>query len=48
MVRLYSKESAKVLKDTLEAAKSKKMPSDRRIQIEKDVEDQLDNLFKEE
>ncbi len=48
MVRLYSKESAKVLKETLEQAKSKKLPADKRPAIEKDVEDQLDSLFKDD
>jgi predicted regulator of Ras-like GTPase activity (Roadblock/LC7/MglB family) len=48
MVRLYSKESAKVLKETIEAARQKKMPTDKKVQIESDVEEQLDNLFKEE
>lgn len=48
MVRLYSKESAKILKEALESTKNKKLPADKKIQIEKDVEDQLDNLFKEE
>lgn len=48
MVRLYSKESAKVLKDTLLQSKTRAMPQDRRINIEKDLEDQLDNLFQGE
>ncbi len=48
MVRLYSKESAKALKETIEVARTKKMPMDKKLAIEKDVEDQLDNLFKEE
>ncbi|MBI1292628.1 hypothetical protein GC173_15535 [bacterium] len=47
MVRLYSKESAKALKETLTAAKQKKMPTDRKAVVEKDVEEQLDNLFDE-
>jgi predicted regulator of Ras-like GTPase activity (Roadblock/LC7/MglB family) len=47
MVRLYSKESAKILKETLEDAKNKKLPMDRKIEIGKDIEDQLDNLFNE-
>lgn len=48
MVRLYSKESARILKETLVASKTRKMPGGRKVQIEKDVEDQLDNLFSEE
>ncbi len=47
MVRLYSKESAKILRDTLGQAKKKTIPSDKRIQIENDVEDRLDDLFKD-
>ncbi|MEO8376634.1 MAG: roadblock/LC7 domain-containing protein [Candidatus Sumerlaeota bacterium] len=48
MVRLYSKECAKSLKETISAARQKKIPPGKAIQMEKDVEDQLDNLFKEE
>lgn len=48
MVRLYSKESAAALKDILAQAKTKKMPSDKRMHIESDVEAQLDNLFSED
>lgn len=47
MVRLYSKECAKVLKETLTLARKKRMPSDRKVEIERDVEDRLDDLFKE-
>jgi predicted regulator of Ras-like GTPase activity (Roadblock/LC7/MglB family) len=47
MVRLYSKESAKVLRETLVAAKKKTLPADKRVQIENDVEERLDDLFKE-
>lgn len=47
MVRLYSKESAKILRDTLSQAKKKTIPADKRVQFENDVEDRLDDLFKE-
>jgi predicted regulator of Ras-like GTPase activity (Roadblock/LC7/MglB family) len=47
MVRLYSKECAKTLKETLTLARKKRMPSDRKVEIERDVEDRLDDLFKE-
>ncbi|HMZ51371.1 roadblock/LC7 domain-containing protein [Candidatus Sumerlaeota bacterium] len=48
MVRLYSKECSKSLKETISQARQKKIPVGKQIQIEKDVEDQLDNLFKED
>ncbi len=48
MVRLYSKESASALRETLLHAKTRRMPQDRRIDLEKDLEDQLDNLFQGE
>lgn len=44
MVRLYSKESAKVLKEILASTKNKQMP-EKREHMEKDVEEQLDTLF---
>jgi len=47
MVRLYSKESAKVLRETLQVARKKRIPSDRKVEIERDVEDRLDDLFKD-
>ncbi len=47
MVRLYSKDSARQLGEILEATKNKQIPADQKVQIEKDVEDQLDNLFGE-
>ncbi|MEQ8821234.1 MAG: roadblock/LC7 domain-containing protein [Sumerlaeia bacterium] len=47
MVRLYSKESAKVIQQTIGAAREKRMPSNRKIDIERDVEDRLDDLFKD-
>jgi len=48
MVRLYSKESAKVLHEILAKARVKRLPSGRQIDIERDVEDRLDDLFKSE
>ncbi len=48
MVRLYSKESVGPLKETLLLAKNRRLPEDRRITLEKDLEDQLDNLFQGE
>ena len=45
MVRLYSKESAKAIKETLIKARSKPLPSNRPVDIERDVEDRLDDLF---
>lgn len=48
MVRLYSKESAKAMRETLDKAHQKKLPAGRYIDIERDVEDRLDDLFKTE
>jgi predicted regulator of Ras-like GTPase activity (Roadblock/LC7/MglB family) len=48
MVRLYSKESAKAMRETLDKAREKKLPAGRHIDIERDVEDRLDDLFKTE
>lgn len=48
MVRLYSKEATKSIRDTLEAARSKRMPTGKGLDIERDVEDRLDDLFKTE
>lgn len=47
MVRLYSKEAAKTLKETLAVARKKKIPSDKKVEIERDVEERLDDLFKD-
>ncbi len=47
MVRLYSKECAKSLNETLAVARKKRIPSDRKVEIERDVEDRLDDLFKD-
>ena len=46
MVRLYSKESTKVLRETLDSARHKRLPSGRKVDIERDVEDRLDDLFR--
>ena len=45
MVRLYSKEAAKALLETLNSARTKRMPSGKKLDIERDVEDRLDDLF---
>jgi|JI8StandDraft_1071087.scaffolds.fasta_scaffold36089_4 predicted regulator of Ras-like GTPase activity (Roadblock/LC7/MglB family) len=47
MVRLYSKECSKGLNETLAVARKKRIPSDRKVEIERDVEDRLDDLFKD-
>lgn len=46
MVRLYSKEGAKQLKGILESVRKKSLPEARKIDMEKDIEDRLDDLFK--
>jgi len=46
MVRLYSKESAKAIRETLDSVRGKRLPAGKRIDIERDVEDRLDDLFK--
>ncbi|MBX3728209.1 MAG: roadblock/LC7 domain-containing protein [Candidatus Sumerlaeia bacterium] len=48
MVRLYSKEGARALRETLDKAREKKLPAGRQLDIERDVEDRLDDLFKSE
>lgn len=48
MVRLYSKESAKILKETIEQARLKKIPEGKKMEIGRDVEERLDDLFKTE
>jgi predicted regulator of Ras-like GTPase activity (Roadblock/LC7/MglB family) len=48
MVRLYSKEGARALRETLDKAREKKLPAGRQLDIERDVEDRLDDLFKTE
>lgn len=45
MVRLYSKEGAKAIKATLTGARDKRLPAGKKIDIERDVEDRLDDLF---
>ncbi len=45
MVRLYSKEGTKAIRETLDKARAKRMPAGRQIDIERDVEDRLDDLF---
>ena len=47
MVRLYSKECAKGLHETLQIARKKRLPADKKVDIGRDVEDRLDDLFKE-
>jgi predicted regulator of Ras-like GTPase activity (Roadblock/LC7/MglB family) len=46
MVRLYSKEGAKQLRTILESVRKKTVPETRKIDMEKDIEDRLDDLFK--
>jgi predicted regulator of Ras-like GTPase activity (Roadblock/LC7/MglB family) len=46
MVRLYSKEATKSLQETLLKARDKRLPAGKPIDIEKDVEDRLDDLFR--
>lgn len=48
MVRLYSKEGARQLKTILESVRKKSLPESRKIDMEKDIEDRLDDLFKPE
>lgn len=48
MVRLYSKEGAKALLETLSKAREKRLPAGRQVDIEQDVEDRLDDLFRSE
>ena len=48
MVRLYSKEVVKTIREILDKAREKKLPSGRQIDIERDVEDRLDDLFSSE
>ncbi|MDX1971469.1 MAG: roadblock/LC7 domain-containing protein [Candidatus Sumerlaeia bacterium] len=48
MVRLYSKECVKVIRENLEKAREKRMPVGQTIDIERDVEDRLDDLFASE
>lgn len=48
MVRLYSKECVKVIRGNLEKAREKRLPAGQSIDIERDVEDRLDDLFASE
>jgi len=48
MVRLYSKEATKTIRETLDQTRSKRLPAGRQLDIERDVEDRLDDLFKSE
>lgn len=45
MVRLYSKEATKSIRETLDSARTKRMPTGRKLDIEHDVESRLDDLF---
>lgn len=45
MVRLYAKEGAKQLKDITEKVRVKSVPESRKMDMEKDVEQRLDDLF---
>mgnify|MGYP001091535120 CR=1 FL=1 len=45
MVRLYAKEGAKQLRDIVGQARTKTLPDTKRVDMEKDVEDRLDDLF---
>lgn len=48
MVRLYSKECSKLLRENLDIARQKRVPVKNEIDMEKDVEDRLDDLFSSE
>ncbi len=45
MVRLYAKEGARQLQEIVEGARKKTLPEARKIDMEKDVEQRLDDLF---
>jgi len=49
MVRLYSKETAKLIRENLDKAREKRVPMGQNYdKIEQDVEDRLDDLFSSE
>lgn len=49
MVRLYSKETAKLIRENLDKAREKRVPMGQHYdKIEQDVEDRLDDLFSSE
>ncbi len=45
MVRLYAKEGARQLREITERVRKKPLPETKKIDIEKDVEERLDDLF---